>query len=296
MLYMSAIRKLANSATTGRKAYRLASVMFENLKYISSSAALVLTAEISRWDDQCNVKLKQIGQWDPDIQNRFIELGFFDLFENNPFQDSTQVSSSHIRHVRYIKSSCGDPAHKGLKTSLEKIVGEQIEKFTFLRSGLDEAITNVVQHAYPNPADVDGDDVSPKFWYLTGGYNTQTKDLKISFYDQGIGIPKSLPESNIKENILKLVSIFPLLDQKKDEVLLKAAMQFRRSSTRDHDRGNGLGDLLEFIKQKNDGYLSVLSRHGLYKFSIENGVEKEKSERLASPVEGTLIIWKTNLR
>ena len=287
---MMAIRKLSN-APISRKAYRLGLVDFKNLKQISSSAALVLTAELSRWDDHCSSKLKQIGDWDTDIQERFIELGFFDLFENNPFKDRKAGSSSLIRHVRYIKGICGQPNHRGLKQSLKKIVGEDVSKYTFLRGGLDEAITNVGHHAYPDHEAI----AIGKNWYLTGGYNTSTKDLKITFYDQGVGIPKTLPASNIWENVLDKLSIFPMARRMKDEVLLKAAMEFRRTKTKEHDRGKGLSDLLNFIIQRKEGYLSILSRHGLYKYSIENGKEREKSERLPLPIEGTLIIWKTHL-
>lgn len=296
MLYMSAIRKLAGAPIRVKKAYKLAMVDFERLKGISSSAALVLTAELSKWDDACKKKLKKLGKWDPDIQKRFIELGFFDLFENNPFKNNKAESDARIRHVRYIKGSSGEAMHKTLRQSLKDIVGEDIKKYTFLRSGLDEAITNVGQHAYPNSIDPAPSKRQHKYWYLTGGFNTETKDLKITFYDQGVGIPRTLPNSKIWESVLGFLSIFTPVEQKRDEVLLKAAMEYRRTSTKEHDRGKGLGDLLQFVDHRGNGYLSILSRHGLYKYSIENGEVKEKSERLPLPVQGTLIIWNTNLK
>ncbi|OZS41960.1 hypothetical protein ASV53_20905, partial [Photobacterium sanguinicancri] len=55
--HLNAIRKLTtNKSFFGdgnmpKKAYKLAKVNFDNLKEISTSSALVLTAEISRWDD-----------------------------------------------------------------------------------------------------------------------------------------------------------------------------------------------------------------------------------------------------
>ena len=297
MLYMMAIRKLARAPKFNKKAYQLAAVEFEGLKRISSSAALVLTAELSKWDDALHSKLKKIGEWDPEIQKRFIELGFFDLFENNPFKEKKPETNSRIRHVRYIKGSCGDPQqHRTLRKSLKDIVGEEIQKYTFLKSGLDEAITNVVQHAYPNVLEnALSEQCDHKKWYLTGGYDTETKGLKIAFYDQGVGIPKTLPSSKFGEAMLEHFSFIDLVERKKDEVLLKAAMEYRRTSTLETDRGKGLSDLLQFVKQRGGGYLSILSRHGLYKFSIEDGEEIEKSERLPLPMQGTLIIWKINL-
>ncbi|MGC6744878.1 hypothetical protein ACP0HM_10080 [Escherichia coli] len=49
--------------------------------------------------------------------------------------------------------------------------------------------------------------------------------------------------------------------------MLKAAVEIKRSSTGEEDRGKGLQDLLEFIKQRGEGYLSIMSGKGLYKYS-----------------------------
>ena len=276
-VYILAIRKLINTSSTKKKSFKLRRINFDGLKSISSSAALVLTAEISRWDDHSLSNLRPLtDNWDQDILERFIELGYFDLFQNNPYVDKKCVNNSKIRVVRYIKGNCGEPKHKILGSQIEAIVGKEIEKWRFIRIGLDEAVVNVVHHAYPDIGDVRQ---NHKNWYLTGAYDTINKDLKISFYDQGIGIPKSLPASGIWENILGFTSTLPIIDRKKDEVLLKAAVQIDRSSTGDDDRGKGLPDMLEFIKMRGNGYISILSGHGLYKFSIRNGKVKEKTVR-----------------
>lgn len=293
---MRAIRRLAKAPRNVAKAFKLASVDFSHLRKISSSAALVLTAELSKWNDLCQQKLSQGDGWDKDIQDRFIELGFFDLFQNNPFSGQERHSSSPIRHVRYIKGVAGGKEHKTLRSSLRIIVGEEIGKYTFLKSGIDEAITNVGHHAYPS-ADriIESKACESKHWYLTGAYDTRTRSLKVSFYDQGVGIPRTLPSSTIKERIVSFLSSLPAVDRKKDEMLLKAAMETGRTSTDEEDRGKGLSDFLTFINQRGDGYLSILSRHGLYKYSIDDGKVKVKSEHLPLPIEGTLIIWRTSL-
>lgn len=294
---MMAMRRLSKAPRAVKKAYKLASVDFSYLRNISSSAALVLTAELSNWEDNCPSSLKKNDTWDPDIQERFIELGFFDLFKNNPFKDRNEVSNASIRHVRYIKGvSANTSAHRSLRASLKEIVGEDIKKYTFLKSGLDEAITNVGHHAYPDiPEDKTLHACEGKYWYLTGGYDTKTRYLKVSFYDQGVGIPNTLPNSTLFERATAFLSKFPLVDQKNDELLITAAMKAGRTSTGEDDRGEGLNDFLTFIKERQDGYLSILSRKGLYKYSIEDGRVKEKSERLTLPIEGTLIIWRTKL-
>jgi hypothetical protein len=120
-------------------------------------------------------------------------------------------------------------------------------------------------------------------------------DLRIVFYDQGIGIPRSLPASGFYENILDLLSAVPMVDRKRDEVLLKAAIEYTRSSTNEEGRGKGLKDLLNYIEQLGDGYISILSRRGLFKFTKSGDLESTKSEHFETPIEGTLIIWKVCL-
>ena len=297
VLHISAIRELAGSKKSSSNAYKLGSVNFDSLRKISTSAALVLTAELSKWDDVIRQKLRpKVDNWDSDILKQFTDLGFFDLFQYPPSKmvQNTSTKPTSINLVKYIKGKCRDSEKaRLLKQQIMDVIGsdEQISKWTFLHSGLTEAITNVSHHAYPMG---NGFSEEEKNWYLTGSYDEDSRELKIVFYDQGIGIPKSLPLSKtIWEKILQYLSKsnIGLAERKRDEVLLGAAMQLNRTSTDQPDRGKGLQDLLEFIRQRKDGDLSILSLKGLYKFSIMNGEETVKTERFQHPINGTLIIW-----
>lgn len=291
-LNFNAIRWLTKSKSVSHKTYRLGSVNFDYLKSISTSASLVLTAEISKWDDAIRNRLKpDITNWNPDILVNFHELGFFDLFQNKPKNiDHIEINATHNRRiVKYIKGRCGDDQKtRILKANITEIVGDEINKWLFLHSGLSEAIVNVSHHAYPKKH---GYSEMNKNWYLTASFNAYKKELKVVFYDQGIGIPKSLPASDLWEKALVFLSIFPIAERKKDEVLLKAAVELDRTRTEESDRGKGLPDLMEFIRQRRDGYLSILSLKGLFKLEIKDGVESIKSEHFEHPVTGTLIIW-----
>lgn len=293
-LHFNAIRKLTEKRRPSLNAYRLGSVDFDYLNSISTSAALVLTAELSKWDDSIRNRLTpEIENWNPDMLVNFNELGFFDLFKNKPKNlDGFEQKARHNRKiVKYIKGRCGDDKDKQtrfLKDSITEIIGSKINKWMFLHSGLSEAIVNVSHHAYPNENWYSTID---KNWYLTASYNTQKKELKVVFYDQGIGIPKSLPVSDLWEKALDFLSIFPMADRKKDEVLLKAAVELDRTRTEESDRGKGLQDLLEFIRQRRDGYLSIISLRGLFKLEVRDGIETVRSEHFDNPVSGTLIIW-----
>ena len=223
------------------------------------------------------------------------DLGYFDLFKNNPFKGIKKEINYYydIKLVPYIKGKCGDnDKARILKTEISNIVGEEIEKWTFLHGGLTEAITNVTHHAYPEESSFLNKD---KNWYLSGSFDEKQKKLRIVFYDKGIGIPKSLPSSKVWEKAMDLLSTLPVIERKKDEVLLKAAVEINRTSTGINDRGKGLQDLLEFVKQRDNGYLSIISSKGLYKYSMIKGKEKIKSESFERSLLGTLIIWSVSL-
>ncbi|CAI1991864.1 Uncharacterised protein [Serratia fonticola] len=294
--YITAIRKLAEDKRKPDPSYKLSFVDFSYLKTISTSAALVLTAELSKWDDAIRQRLTpKINTWEPSIVRKFHDLGFFELFKKSQgvTLGEEYAAENETRFVKYLKGKCGDIEKTlTLKSEIMRLVGESIQKWVFLQGGLSEAITNVSQHAYPVKY---GYSEKDKNWYLTGSYDEINKVIKIVFYDQGIGIPKSLPASQIWERVVSKLSVFTPFERKRDEVLLKAAVELDRTSTKETDRGKGLQDLLEFIKQRGDGYLSIMSLKGLYKHEIKNGKIKIKSENFQMPICGTLIIWSASL-
>jgi len=296
--HINAIRMLSERKGLPNAGYQLASVNFCNLKKTSTSAALVLTAELSKWDDAIRQRLTpKIDGWDKNVLRNFYELGFFDLFKKSRdiklnFNDEYSKIKGK-RFVKYLKGKCGEiKKTKVLKEEIIKLVGESIEKWTFLHGGLSEAITNVSHHAYPSDC---GYKEYDKNWYLTGSYHLESKELKIVFYDQGVGIPKTLPASKVWEKALNVLASIPVLERYRDEALLKAAVELDRTSTEEGDRGKGLQDLLEFIKQRENGYLSIMSLKGLYKHSMNQGNTKIKTKSFASPIYGTLITWSVSL-
>ena len=282
-----------------KKAYKLRSVNFDELASISTSAALVLTAEVSKWNISIKKKLApMVEKWHEDIYVQFEQLGFFDLFENKPKKTViARNTSPDVDFVRYVKGKCGDSEEakekkKELKSEIAKLVGAKVDKWTILHSGLTEAVTNVTHHAYPK-----GKSCEERSWYLTGSFNKSTNEMKIAFYDQGVGIPNSLPASEIWEKVLSYFAKLnlPKAEQKKHAKLLEAAVSVDRTSTMQTDRGKGLQDLLEFIRERKEGYLSILSYHGLYKCWIENGKEHSITIGMQRPLSGTLIIWSVKL-
>ncbi|MGL4844122.1 MAG: hypothetical protein ACRC2Y_05805 [Aeromonas veronii] len=302
----TAIRKLVNLLEQFRGyklpqfVYKIGSVNFDKLKSISTPAALILTAEISRWDTSIRKKLvPQVDSWNEEIYHSFSQLGFFDLFKNKPKKISNGQKNIEINYVKYFKGSCANKEHatnskKELKQKIRSLTGNEVPAWTLLHSGLSEAVTNVTHHAYPDDQSSNWHD---KSWYLTGSFNTSSRVLTISFFDQGIGIPNSLPNSTIWENVLEYMSLIniPAASRRLDSVLLKAAVNMPRTRTGQDDRGKGLQDLLEFIRQRKEGSLSIYSKRGSYECTYINGKNKNKSKSYLRPLCGTLITWSVTL-
>ena len=258
---------------------------------ISTSAALVLTAELSKWDDTVRKRLRpDTDRWDKIVLRQFVDLGFFELFEGRDTPDTTlKEANSPTKLVKYIKGKCGDTDKtKTLKSEITNVVGDNVGKWTFLYTGLSEAITNVSHHAYPDDGSVRDYD---KNWYLTGSYNEESRELKIVFYDQGVGIPSTLPKSGLWESIIAFIGKVPSLSRIEHYKMLEAAVKVDRTRTGDDDRGKGLQDLLQFIDKRKQGYLAIMSLKGLYKYTLNSHGPKIKAVGFDEPMPGTLIVW-----
>lgn len=293
------IRMLVTEPQNASNSLQLKNIDFAEVRNLSTSASIVLAAELSRWNQRVKNRLTpRLETWDPKIITQLYQFGFFGLLfgeRANP-DSSFKFDDSDLKFTPYIQGKHGEKEHRReLKAQIEDLIGDEVDKWIILSTGLSEAITNVSHHAYPESSKIQEED---RNWFMGGSFDKKEETLRIVFFDQGIGIPKSLPASKVWESVLSFMSKvgIPYADRKKDATLLKAAVEYERTSTNDLDRGKGLQDLLDFVRERKNGYLSILSGKGLFKYSIENGTEAKKVETFSQPIKGTLIIWKVRLK
>lgn len=278
--------KLVRDAALGR--YRIRRLGFENITYISPAAALVLASEVDMWRERVGGWLRAAHEsWNEDIRRLLSEMGYFELLRLE--RPAAPESPGNVTFLNFQRGASG-PVDKGklaqdLRKAIEGIVGQQIKKHEFFQ-GLSEAMVNVGQHAYPFATVVD----SKKYWWQSASFNRRDRTLTVMFYDQGIGIPKSLPADGFVERIKARFEAWP------DSVKIKAAMKYGRSQTRRGERGKGLQDLVRFAEAYPEGRLSIYSRKGLYR-TLHIGDDKPRRtlrdhER---SVGGTLIEWSVKL-
>lgn len=269
---------------------------FRKIKNISPSSALVLAAELDRWNHTPlrrtqNTKLRAIdvNEWDPAVRSLLADMGFFDLLRvPNPQvnSDSSNLSS----RVGFVKFRTGDKVdgeaiEELRRTDLDPFVG--VPNKHYLYAAVTEAMTNVVHHAYPSRLYPP----PPKpNWWLSASRNAKTGEVVIMIYDQGAGIPETLPRK-FPEQIRKLI---PQRLSRDHARMIQAAHELSRSGTRQGHRGHGLGrDVRE--------YVNILSRSSRYRVvSLQGEYIHEKPTSGQSTdsfinhnrsLLGTLIEW-----
>lgn len=273
-------------------------VNFKTIQQLSPAAALVLAAEIDRWRRDFGFRPipVEIEEWNGDVRERLIELGLFDLLDvPDHLRPPERPASDQNKMIRFL-SEIGAPgaACEALKRELEVVAGA-VPARTYFHDGVSEAMANVGHHAYPakwaNPAVPWIKDR----WWATGAYRPADGSLRVVFYDQGVGIPATLPTKRARHE--KERGLFQFLAQElsrfktdgRDHArLIAAALMYPRSSTGEANRGNGLQDIRAFVDNSRDGTLRIISGRG--EITYRRGGKLETQNHPAR-FTGTLIEW-----
>lgn len=257
---------------------------FRPLKEITPSGALIIAAEIDRWRRKLKIQLYPwlYEEWDSSIRKIFLEFQLFKLLnveENGEANDFDEIT--------FLPFVFGQKVHgesiKELRMNLEKIIGKKLEnKVWFI--ALSEAMTNVAQHAYRG---IENDNiVIPDAWWLSGLYNQKKNELTVIFYDQGITIPKSLPQSKFWAKIMSHINLTG--DEINDSKSIDYAFKIGQTRTNKPHRGRGIAQLLEPIKKCKSGHLKIISRKGFY---LKYKDKKSELKNYGKELGGTLIEW-----
>lgn len=273
------------------KQSRLRNLGFQNIRHISPSAALVLASEVDRWNQRTGGRLKAlVDTWHEDVKRLLCQMGYFELLQIT-VPPAVAAASASTTFLPFKRGDLNDRnaglLAKKLRIEIEGVLGFAIKKH-FLFEGLSEAITNVGQHAYP-----DANSGAAKQWWVSASYDKKDRRLCVMFYDQGAGIPVTLPSSEFFENLKELFNTW--VDSQK----IEAAMQIGRSASENTERGKGLQNLTEFAKSHAEGQLSIYSLRGMYRLVSKrnggNSVVTTERRDFKNSIGGTLIEWAVRL-
>lgn len=264
---------------------------FKHLKKISPAAALAFTAEIDRIKRiKCFKRMRVIDfqKWNRNIKLQLRDMGMFTLLNVNNLPASF-LHEDNDSEDYYIPFQSGDMASGEdalrLQSLLSTLIEVSVPSPKVLQKSLTEAMTNSINHAYPDNY-IANSPLKKRLWWMSASLNVNRRVLTIMFYDEGIGIPNSLPRT-YPEFVKSLGGLI-----NDDAQLIRAATKVRRTSTGQKTRGKGLKDIKDYITSSHDGMLKIFSYRGEYKY-LSDGKETVINRDLA--LNGTLIQWKVAL-
>jgi hypothetical protein len=270
----------------GRKVF----LDFSLVKTVNPGACLVLVAEVYRARELMGRRAVH-GNYPPDgvVRRRLVEMGFYDIIDvRDP--DAPEADNATRMDIRFATSNRVDPIiAKELRMAFEvgrRAIARPARRKLF--EGVKEAMNNAFQHAYPlgwkKPLPV-----LPRRWWLAGSISVAPHEMMVIFYDQGIGIPATLPKT-YPEQFRAFVASYGL-STFGDAHIIKAATVIQRSGTKKSHRGYGLKNIKDAVTICDTGELRILSGQGEYVYTTDGSEALGDRTR---PLGGTLIQWRVS--
>lgn len=276
---------------TGSNGKRRFFIDLSTVKRISVAGALVLAAEIDRWRRLRRNRLspRDTTNWDPEVKRRLFSLGFFDLLNvdlKNPDIDAEEVSEVVILPMVTDNRVDGQKLYE-IGEYLAAI-GNIFEQDPTVYPALTEAAYNSFLHAYPEDHEYEYPPLR-KRWWATACWYPKEAVVRFFVYDQGVGIPATLPRSHLWENIRQHLAKLPMIGSLTDDAsrLIEAAIDVSRTSLKG-GHGKGLSDVVAPILGNQSARVRILSGKGSLICYGDGDVER-RDESLH--VGGTLIEW-----
>lgn len=255
---------------------------FAGIRRVGPAAALVLAAELDRWTQLYGRPPRPlIETWQPSVKSVFHDLGLMPLLGLPQIDVPQENDRPSLKFLPFRSGNLtrGQDAER-LRADLEGLAGRRIAAPKAIYGALCEAMTNTLQHAYKLP-DAAWPAPYHRCWWAAGAYDEESKTLHFFMYDQGVGIPRTLPRSTWWEQI-RAGRI-----EWTDAAMIEGAIELRRSSTSIPGRGRGLDEIVSFIDDEGRGQLRIISGNGEFRYSARGRTSRTLPARLI----GTLIEW-----
>ncbi len=261
---------------------------FSEIETLGSGAGLVLAAEIHRYSQTRPGKIKvQDHQWAEGVRNYFIDTGLFNLLRIDPHEIQARSRISEKREaLRYQSGRTLEGKDVAeLRRRLQELAGQPVGKRVLVYNAIAEAFKNV-DHAYPRwfrswPYP------SSHRWWTSGFWEPSSKTVGLQLYDQGAGIPRTLPRQSQWPRLLRLME-----PERSDSGLIAAAMEYGRTSTGQQGRGKGLAEMADWIESSGSGFLRILSGQGEVTYRPGRIITRRDFD---ANFDGTLVQWELSL-
>jgi len=268
-------------------------VNFDTISVLRPGAALVLASELFRWQEINQMKLKPYKpqKWNKQVVRLFNEMGLFELLKTqNKHRIKKYMQDGPQKFFQFLTGteSDGELAYKLMEYMSPVIKPVYNEMLLYI--ALSEAMTNVLQHAYPKEEEPESFSLKNR-WWLSGSFDSDSQVMNVLLFDHGVGIPSTLPKSPLYKKILHYIKEEKNINN--PGYLIKAAVDLGKSKTQLKHRGKGLRQILKFSSESDFGSLYIISHKGEYCY-YEDCTDKAGS--LPIELGGTFIQWEIKLQ
>jgi hypothetical protein len=254
-------------------------VDLSKLESISPDAALVLIAEATR-SAKFGCKLEGNDATSPAVHDLLYKIGYYSYYERPPKHIPQAGQKIFLVHQTGDRT---DPivARRLIEQFIPaaELSGMEVKA---LYDALVECMTNVLQHAYPHSEMQEN--YLPDRWWLLGTLDSAAHEISFCFFDQGVGIPRTIRT--------RWQHRLPFLSNSDSDLLIQAVVE-GLSRTQEDTRGKGLPALKSFIDQYGSGHLAIVSHKTKCMFTKGSA---PVAEQLPVGLGGTLIIWTLRTR
>jgi len=262
-------------------------IELKSVQSLDLDGALVLVAEYARNCKNNNYRpLINDEEWVPEVRNLLEQLGFYEFVQATERSGHPAVPESAGRQfVRFASGSEVKGAQATALIETLELAAGSTPKRQAIYAGLVEAMMNVINHAYRDRRPT----VYPALenWWIAGSFDAATQELEFIVYDQGIGIPASIPGDQHYFDF-----IARLLKGAEDADMIEAAIELGRTSTDMPERGNGLWTICQVAEELDGSMVRILSGRGEVTYSSRGEVRKKA---FSNPFCGTLVQWTLKL-
>ncbi|MDO6384692.1 ATP-binding protein [Uliginosibacterium sp. 31-12] len=250
-------------------------INFAETEELHPCGTLYFLAHIDRWRGLYGDKVSCNYPRDKVVEELFQHVGLLEQMQLSP---RLTVSHERVKHWHFFKGSHATPQY------WQQLMEGAIPDVDHPHRGmfgdcLNEAVTNVVQHAYEYPSGRRVRAPDSSWWMFS---KPQDGKLFVVVCDLGIGIPAHLRDRpDLADYLAGRVW--------RDGKMIEAAVGSERSGTQLAHRGKGLPEMLDFCKNLSSGGLAIYSSKGSYRYSASDGVDRRG--KFQRPIKGTLVMW-----
>lgn len=256
---------------------------FSRVTTLHPCGTLLFVSELYRLLEMSSLRASVRCNYPTDavVEQLFQHIG---LLERLGLSPRAKISHEKVKDWTFQKGT--DVNLDGIERLNDRLQGDLGEELTFgLLSGIKEAVTNAVHHAYIGERG-DGVDEEHRGWWLF----TQHKDgqIDISICDLGVGIKRSLPRTGTWSQQLVDYALDAVASKTKEAKYIAAALELGRTRTGESNRGKGLHEMLQLVKDAKAGSLYIYSNTGVYACNASGKVHIEDAPE---SILGTLVQW-----